>query len=117
MSTTADLVTMRKAGGFTRVYPLGGVPSQPSYPYVVIGYAPNAPFVRTANGAGDPLRRFTVQHFSRTADGLEDVSEATFATFDGQPIDGDVCVQEIATTPDRDPDDRGVLFTTHTYRF
>lgn len=116
MSTTADLVTMA-GGGAARVYALGKVPASPTYPYRVIGYAPTAPLVRDSLLGGDPLRRFTVQHFARTADGLEDVADATFATFDGQSIGGDVCTQEIATTPDRDPDDRGVLTTTHTYRF
>lgn len=119
MSTTDDLVTQRKAAGFERVYPAGEVPTKPppEYPYVVIGYGPNAPVTRTANGAGDPLRRFWAQHFSRTSDALEDVADGTFAAFDGQAIDGDLCTQEIATLPDRDPNDYGVLTTTHTYRF
>lgn len=116
MSVTDDLVTM--AGSTPeRVYPVGKVPTSPVYPYRVIGYAPNAPVVRSQLGDGDPLRRFTVQHFARTADGLEDIADATFATFDGKTVDGAVCTQEIATAPTRDPDDRGVLSTTHTYRF
>ena len=116
MSVTADLVAARKVGGFTRVYPVGAVPATPVYPYVVIGYAPNAPVVRTQLGDGDPVRRFTVQHFSRTSDGLEDQASITFATFDGKTYGGNVISQEIATTIDRDSDDRGVLSITHTYR-
>jgi hypothetical protein len=108
---------LRKSGGFTRVYAMGAVPGTPAYPYVVIGYAPNAPVVRSMTHDGDPVRRFTVQHFGRHADAVEDVAADTFAIFDGQPIDGDVCTQEVATLVDRDPDDRGVLSTTHTYRF
>lgn len=108
---------MRKVGGFTRVYQLGAVPTTVVYPYVVIGYAPNAPVVRTQDAAGDPVGRFTVQHFGRTADAVEDQAAITFATFDGKPVAGDVCTQEVATLPDRDPDDRGVLSITHTYRF
>jgi hypothetical protein len=117
VSVTADLVAARKVGGFTRVYPVGEVPATPGYPYVVIGYAPNAPVVRTQDAAGDPIRRFFVQHFGRTANGVEDQGAISIATFDGQPIGGDVCQLEVATLPGRDPDDRGVLTTTHTYRF
>lgn len=117
MSVTGDLVTMRKAGGFTRVYPLGEVPTSPVYPYVVISYAPNAPVVRTQDQDGDPVRRFVVQHFGRTADGVEDIASATFTTFDGKAFGGDVVTQEVATLVDRDANDRGVLSTTHTYRF
>jgi hypothetical protein len=116
MSTTDDLVTQRlTAGG--RVYAIGSVPASPNYPYVVIGYSPNAPVVRTALGDGDQVRRFTVQHFGRTDDAVEDVADKTFATFDGKPVAGDVCTQEIATPITRDSDDSGVLTTTHTYRF
>lgn len=117
MSVTADLVAARKVGGFTRVYPVGAVPATPQYPYVVIGYAPNAPVVRTQDAKGDPVRRFTVQHFGRVADAVEDQGAITIATFDGRTVNGDVCELEVATLPDRDPDDRGVLSTTHTYRF
>lgn len=116
MSVTNDLVTL--AGGTAaRVYAMGKVPSSPTYPYRVLGYAPNAPVTRTQNGAGEQLRRFVVQHFGRSADSVEAVADATFTTFDGQRVDGDVCTQEIATPITRDPDDSGVLSTTHTYRY
>ena len=117
MTVTADLVAARKVGGFTRVYPLGAVPTLPQYPYVVIGYAPNAPVTRTMNAAGDPVRRFTVQHFARTADVVEDQAAVTFATFDGKSFAGNVVTQEVATLVDRDADDNGVLSITHTYRY
>lgn len=117
MSVTADLVAARKVGGFTRVYPMGAVPTGPTYPYVVIGYAPNAPVVRNMLGGGDPVGRFVVQHFAKTADAVEDQAAITFATFDGKAYGGNVITQEVATPTDRDPDDRGVLSTTHTYRF
>jgi hypothetical protein len=116
MSTTSDLVT-QAGGSAARVYAIGSVPSSPSYPYRVVGYSPNAPVTRTQNAEGEPLRRFTVQHFGRSADSVEAAATATFATFDGQRVDGDVCTQEIATPITRDPDDQGVLSTTHTYRF
>ena len=116
MSVTTDLA--EAAGGTAaRVYPMGKVPSSPTYPYRVIGYAPDAPVTRTQNAAGDPLRRFTVQHFGRSADSVEAVATATFDTFDGQRVGGDVCTQELATPIVRDPDDSGVLSTTHTYRY
>jgi hypothetical protein len=117
VSVTADLVTARKAAGFTRVYPIGAVPAGPTYPYVVVGYAPNAPTVRRLSGSGDPNERFTVQHFGRTADSVEDVATDTFTTFEGREINGAVCWQETATPLYRDPDAAGVLSTTHTYRF
>lgn len=117
MSVTAGLVALRKVGGFTRVYPIGAVPASPTYPYVVIGYSPNAPEVRTIDGSGDQLQRFTVQHFGRSADSVEAMSDTTFATFDGVQVLGETCSQEIATPIFRDPDDGGVLSTTHTYRF
>lgn len=116
MSTTSDLVATRAAAG-GRVYAIGAVPASPAYPYAVVGYAPNAPVTRTADGRGNPIRRFTVQHFGRTADSVESIASLTFATFDGRPIDGDLCTQEVATLVDRDPDDSGVLSTTHTYRY
>lgn len=116
MSVTSDLVALR-GGATKRVYALGAVPSSPEYPYVVIGYAPNAPTVRRLSGSGDPTERFTVQHFGRTADSVEAAAAATFATFEGCEINGDVCWQETATPLYRDPDAAGVLSTTHTYRY
>lgn len=116
MSVNADIVSLL-GGDAARVYPIGRVPQSPTYPYRVVGYAPNAPTVRTADGDGNPVRRLTVQHFSRTADGLEAVADDTFDALDGLAIYGDLCTQELATPPTRDADDNGVLSTTHTYRF
>ena len=116
MSVTSDLVT-QAGGSAARVYAMGAVPSSPSYPYRVIGYSPNAPVTRTQNGAGEQLRRFVVQHFGKSADSVEAAAASTFATFDGKRVSGDVCTQELATPITRDPDDSGVLSTTHTYRF
>lgn len=116
MSVTGDLVAMR-GGSAQRVYAMGAVPDKPTYPYTVIGYAPNAPTVRRLSGSGDPTERFTVQHFGKTADAVEAISTATFVTFEGRAIGDSVCWQEIATPLYRDPDDNGVLSTTHIYRF
>lgn len=116
MSTTGDLVTLA-GGAAARVYAVGSVPANPTYPYRVIGYSPNAPTVRTANQQGDPARRFYVQHFARGIAALEAVAEATRTVFDGQAVDGDMCVQEVVSPVTRDPDDQGVLSTTHTFRF
>lgn len=114
--SAATLVTML-GGAADRAYPLNAIPTNPDYPYRAVGYAPNAPAVRNQLWQGDPVRRFTVQHFARTTEGLEAIASDTIATFDGQTVGGDVCTLEVATLPDRDPDDRGVLSTTHTYRF
>lgn len=116
MSLTADLVAIRAAAG-GRVYPIGAVPTSPIYPYSVVGYAPNAPTVRDLGGSGDPTERFTVQHFGRSADSVEDIAAGSFVAFDGKPIAGQTCWQETATPIFRDPDNAGVLTTTHTYRF
>ena len=116
MSTAGDLVTMAGGSG-ARVYKIGAVPANPTYPYRVLGYIPQPPVVRNSLGGGDPVRRFYVQHFSRTADNLETVTAATFATFDGQPINGDVAVLETASNITRDADDQGVYSSTHVYRF
>lgn len=116
MSVVGDLVTLR-GGTAARVYKMGAVPASPSYPYVVIGYSPNAPVVRDLGGDGDQVQRFTVQHFGRSADSVEAVAATTFDTFDGEQVLGETCWQETATPIYRDPDDSGVLSTTHTYRF
>jgi hypothetical protein len=116
MTTTADLVTLR-GGSAARVYPVGAVPASPTYPYVVVGYAPNVPLVRSLDGSGDPVGRFTVQHFGRSAASVEAEAAESFALFDGGEVDGEVCEQEMATPIYRDPDDAGVLSITHTYRF
>jgi hypothetical protein len=116
VSTVGDLVTMG-GGDAGRLYKAGAVPDRPTYPYRVLGYAPAPPVVRNQLGQGDPVGRFYVQHFARTADSLEDVAADTFTAFDGKAFAGNVVSQEIATPIDRDPDDRGVLTTTHTYRF
>lgn len=116
MSVTSDLVALRAAKG-GRVYEMGKVPASPAYPYVVVGYSPDAPQVRTQDGSGDPLDRFTVQHFGKSAAEIEDHSARSFAAFDGQQVNGWTCWQELATPIFRDADDNGVLSTTHTYRF
>ena len=120
MSVTSDLVAIREAKK-GRVYELGKVPAKGSagfgYPYTVIGYAPDAPQVRTLDGSGDPERRFTAQHFGLDVASIEDQAARTFAAFDGQQVDGSTCWQELATPIFRDADDNGVLSTTHTYRF
>jgi len=119
VSVTGSLVTARKSGGFARVYEHNAVPEMPEYPYVVVGYSPQAPEVRGLISGGTLVRWFTVQHFARTVDALEDVTSATAALFEGQPITGlsDMCDLLVASQPYRDPDDNGVLTITHTYRF
>lgn len=114
MSITGDLVTLR-GGTAARVYALGSVPATPTYPYVVIGYAPTAPTVRRLSGSGDPTKRFTVQHFGKTADSVEASASITFTTFEGREVSGAVCWHETATP--LYPTSRGVLNVLHTYRY
>lgn len=119
MSDLDALVAMLDAASVT-AYKLGKVPASPQYPYAVLSAAPGAPQVRTLDGSGDPMGRFVAQHFSKTHDGLTDIAAATFTTFDAKtlPLDGEpVCWQEVVSGVYRDPDDQGVLTTTHTYRF
>ncbi len=119
----ADLDILRAAlvaGGVARVYEFGGVVPKPTCPYAVISLDPSAPQVRDLGGSGDPVGRFTVQHFGKTADSVGDIAAITFATFDGKALalSGEpVAWQEVATGLMRDPDDRGVLGVVHTYRF
>lgn len=121
MSDLDALIARLSAAGVTRVYKFGAVPASPSYPYAVLSPALGAPVVRTLDGSGDPMGRFTVQLFSRTADPLVDAAAKTFDAFDGvelSDLDGEpVAWQELSTPPYRDPDTEGVLNITQTYRF
>lgn len=120
MTTLDALRDALVAGGIARVYKLGAVPASPVSPYVVVGSAPAAPQTRFNDGSGDREGRFTVQHFGKSADVLDDLAALTFATFDAKPLPlpgAPVAWQEIATTPHRDPDTQGVLSVLHTYRY
>ena len=121
MSDLDHLIARLKAAGVERVYKFGAVPTGPGYPYAVVSPAFGAPTVRTLDGAGKPMGRFTVQLFGRSIDPLVDTSADAFAAFDGVELsefDGaPVAWQELSTPPYRDPDTAGVLDITHTYRF
>lgn len=120
MTTLDALRDALVAGGVTRTYKLGTVPDLPEYPYAVVSNAPGAPQVRRLSGSGDPIGRFTVQHFGKTAESVDALAAKTFATFEGKPLaltGSPVAWQEIATAPYRDPDDRAVFDVLHTYRF
>jgi hypothetical protein len=115
------LVARLAAAGVSRVYKFGAVPDKPSYAYAVLSPAYGAPTVRTLDGSGDPMGRFTVQFFSRSADTLTDAAAKAFAAFDGVELSDlpgkPVAWQEITTPPFRDADTAGVLNITQTYRF
>lgn len=120
MTTLDALRDALVAGGIARVYKLGAVPPKPEYPYAVVSSAVAAPQTRFNDGTGNPEGRFTVQHFGKSADVLDDLAALTFATFDAKPLPlpgTPVAWQEIATTADRDPDTQGVLSVLHTYRY
>lgn len=119
MSDLDALIAALETAGVARVYKFGDVPPKPSYPYAVMSDAPSAPLIRDLGGSGDRVGRFTVQHFGKTTDSVSALADITFATFDGKPLplDGEpVAWQEMATLPDRDSDDRGVIHVLHTYR-
>lgn len=126
MSDLDSLVARATSAGVLRPYKFGSVPKPPvgqdmAYPYAVLSLVPGAPQVRMLDGSGEPMGRFTVQVFARSADTLHDQAKALFDAFDGVELsefDGaPVCWQELATAPYRDPDTAGVLDITHTYRF
>ncbi|CAA9242617.1 MAG: hypothetical protein AVDCRST_MAG83-1721 [uncultured Arthrobacter sp.] len=121
MSDLDALISRLTTAGVVRVYKFGSVPASPSYPYAVVSPAYGAPTVRTLDGSGKPIGRFTVQFFGRLIDGLVDAAAKAFVAFDGvelSELDGDpVAWQELSTPPYRDPDTAGVLDITHTYRF
>lgn len=121
MSDLDALIAHLSAAGVARVYKFGAVPEKPSYPYVVLSLALGAPVVRTLDGSGDPMGRFTAQLFSRTAEPLVDAAAKTFAAFDGVELSdlpgSPVAWQELSTPPYRDPDTQGVLNITQTYRY
>ena len=118
---SADLLRVAlTSAGVARVYDLGAVPAKPAYPYAVLSVSPAPPQVRDLGGSGDPVGRFTVQHFGRTDDSVTAIAAVTFATFDGKELPvagGPVAWQEIASPAYRDPDDQGVLSVLHTYRY
>lgn len=121
MSDLDLLIARLELAGVARVYKFGAVPDGAPYPYAVVTPALGTPTVRTLDGSGNPLGRFTVQMFGRTADVLTDTAALTFAAFDGIELSdlsgSPVAWQEISTPPYRDPDAAGVLAITHTYRF
>lgn len=121
MSDLDALIARLSAAGVARVYKFGSVPASPSYPYAVVSPALGAPVVRTLDGSGDPMGRFTVQHFGRGIDLLVENADKAFDAFDGvelSDLPGDpVAWQELSTPPYRDPDTTGVLNVTQTYRF
>ena len=117
MSVLDDLIAHAATGDR---YKLGAVPNDAGYPYRVFSTADNAPTVRTLDGSGDPMRRFVVTYFGKTAESVNDIAAQSFAAFDRAvlPLPGSpVCAQEIATATYRDPDDNGVLVIVHTYRY
>lgn len=120
MSDIEALVTHAETSGVDRVYPVGGVPSTPTYPYAVLASSRLAPDVRRLDGGGTNPKRFTAQLFGKSAASVEDLADLMLAAFDAAwipDLSDSQCRVEVTTPPYRDPDDRGVLNITHTYRF
>ena len=119
MSDLSTLLTRVRANGVARAYEPNQVPLTPSYPYMVGSLAP-VPGVQTLDGHRHLGQRFVAQVFSKTSDGIEVISDALDAVFNGKalPLDGSpVAEHELSSQLARDPDDRGVLNITHTYRY
>jgi hypothetical protein len=114
MSVLTDVVAAIKAGGVTRAYKMNEVPSTATYPYAVAGLTSPDKVARTADGAGADLYRATVQFFGRDIDGVLDIADK--GDLDGKYVTGRLIARDMATPPDRDPDDQGVVSILHTYR-
>lgn len=119
MALLDDLVTAVQAGGVTRVYKLNDVRNADGtpikYPYAVVGLGSPNKDSRTLNGQAADLDQATVQFFGRDIDGVLDIASA--GDLDGTYIDGRLVTRDLATRPDRDPDDLGVMQILHAYRF
>ena len=114
MSLLDDLVAAVQAGGVTRVSTLNEVPTSPGYPYAVVGLGSPDKVARTGDGAAGDLHLATVQFFGRDIDGVLDIADK--GDLDGQRVDGRLVSRELASRPDRDPDDRGVVHILHAHR-
>ncbi len=120
MSDIEALVAHAESAGIDRVYATGSVPKSPGYPYVVLASSRIVPDVRRLDGGGTTPKRFTAQIFGKNAESIEDLADLMLAAFDAAfipDLDDSQCRAEVTTPPYRDPDDRGVLNVTHTYRF
>lgn len=120
MNDVETLVEHAQASGIDRVYAVGSVPTSPGYPYAVVSASRLAPDVRRLDGGGTTPKRFTAQMFGRTAASVENLADLMLTAFDAvfiPDLDDSQCRAEVTTPPYRDPDDRGVLNVTHTYRY
>jgi hypothetical protein len=120
VSDIETLVAHAQSAGIDRVYAVGSVPGRPDYPYAVVSASRLPPDVRRLDGGGTTPKRFTAQIFGKNAESVEDLADLMLAAFDAAfipDLDDSQCRAEVTTPPYRDPDDRGVLNVTHTYRY
>ena len=122
MSDLDTLVARATTAGAPRVYKIGGVPDAPAYPYMVLGLDTGTPSGRRTSGHSPSMRyRVTAQMFSRTWEAVKAMADYADAAFKDQPLPefpgSPFSVRELSTPPVRDPDDQGVLYALHTYRF
>ena len=110
------------AAGVVRLYDVGKVPDRPAYPYAVLSVDTGNPRRRFgAGGRALTTRRASVQVWGRTTESVNDLltkadvalDETYLTELDGAPV----CRREISGVPVRDPDDDGVLYGLHTYRW
>lgn len=120
MSVVDDLVTIAVAAGITRAYPVGAVPTGPSYPYAVIGADTGTPGLRRVGGGSTrKVRRITVQLFAKTDDNVLALAALADAAFEDKVINlpgKTFSMREMQTPILRDPDTTGVLNILHTYK-
>lgn len=110
------------APAVVRRYPMGSVPVQPQYPYLVYSVSPDRDETYTLDGDSVPFYRVVFQSFGRTLTSALDIdSKATDAlrnrVLDVDGHDCGPCRREIGSAVIRDPDASGVVGVTTTLTF
>lgn len=117
-----NAVAEATAPAVVRRYPLGGVPAQPTYPYLVYSVAPDRDESYTLDGDSVPFYRVVFQSFGRTLTSALDIDEKATEELRGRVLDVDghdcsPCRREIGSAVVRDPDASGVVGVTTTLTF
>lgn len=122
MTATMDAVEAA-VGGSGRLYPLGGVPGSPTYPYGVYSATLGQGDVYMNDG-GHGVRhgRVVMQTFGHTADAALTLMETVATVLMGRVLDIDghdptPTRLEFDPVVLRDPDDDGVVGVTATFTF
>lgn len=106
-----------------RLYPLGGVPASPSYPYGVYSASLGRGDVTGLDGLeGIRWGQVVLQTFGRTADSALSLGEQVRSHLVGKRLvitgyETTPCEQGLDPSVIRDPDDAGVIDVTQTFTF